>query len=346
MASMPSPGPVVAGGRELGLEPPSGLTGFYRFETLTGYGFTYAWVVENPSGRISGAVFLPHPTGFLDVIPIAEGRAPGRRRDFDFTVGCVEFDGWSRSDGALAGDIRSGCEDTQTTEFLARQVASDPDKTGPLEGFKLFRLRETGQSLDSAGGWLVIVGPKGFGEGTVAALHIWGRSVGPGNRRDLLFPRGEAGRTSGRFQTVNRSVTLTVDEAVGAVTATLGGPNGDPILQYDGFRHDLLHCLDAENSRSWPTVASLQLDVSRMRDSLKAAEDSIGAAERRITGQVRPGFRVIPDSASAARARARLPDLEALRVQRVEALEEAERRLEWYRHAITNLRFCPNRPGA
>ena len=229
--------------------PPGGMTGFYRFTNLTGYNFVYVWIVENPGGHITGAAFALHETGFIDVIPLRSGKRPGRRRDFELQAGCAVFDGWVKDNGELAGDVLDACEPDRITPFLAVSIVSDPERTAPLEGVKLFRLSSDGTLDSRVGAWFVLVGPKDLGEGTVASLHLWGEIPGGAARRDVVFPRGRADERTGLFETVDRSIRLTVEEQLGRVEAHIfDRTNDEAVLELWGFRSDLVFCFTAADS--------------------------------------------------------------------------------------------------
>ncbi len=327
--------------------PPGGLTGFYRFESLGGYTYQYAWVVENSNGQITGSLFLPHATGFMDVLPIAAGQTPGRRRDFDFDVGCVRFDGWHRDDGTLVGDILNACENDNLRQFRAIQVASDPEKTDPLEGVKLFKLRELGHDLDSAGGWLVVVSPIESGEGSVASMHVWGQLPDGTTRRDLVFPRGRATRRSAEFETIDRFIKLEVREVVGVVSVVLRDQTGERRMRrYEGFRQDLFHCFDVENAEQWRPRLNLVSDrIRAVEDSTAMLGDSIQAIERRVSGRITRSVSVILDPKTQAKLRQELSQVE-LDLEKLIAIGDRLRSEQnILSHSIENVGLCPGRPS-
>lgn len=326
--------------------PPGGLTGFYRFESLGGYTYQYAWVVENPDGQITGSVFLQHATGFMDVFPIAAGQTPGRRRDFDFDIGCVRFDGWHREDGTLAGDLLNRCDDENIAPFRAVQVESDPEETDPLKGVRLFRLREVGHDLDSAGAWLVVVSPIESGEGSVASMHIWGQLPSGATRRDLVFPRGSVSRRSAEFETIDRLIKLEVHEVVGVVSVVLRDQTGERRMRkYEGFRRDLFHCFDVENADQWRPRLDLVTDRLRaVEDSTALLRDSIQAMERQVSGRISRGVTVTLDPETQAKLREELPQVE-LGLERLTAIGDrlrSERNI--LSHSIEKVGLCPGRP--
>ncbi|HWP36339.1 MAG TPA: S1C family serine protease [Gemmatimonadales bacterium] len=252
-------------------DEPVGITGFYQFARLEGTVFDYAWIVQNPGGRVSGALFSPHQTGFFDLYPIREGRLPGQRRDFELTVGCFGFEGWIRDDGLLAGDTYDKCEKTNYRPFEAVPVWSDPTRTQPLEGVKRFRVRSRDRAVD---GWIVIVGPRNLGEGTVGAVHLWGSLIDGTTRKDLLFPRGRASRTTAELASVDGRVTLTVVEERGMARARIGSGQAGRDYELEGFREDLADCLDIDEAESWRSTADT------LGKTLRAVEDSIRVIDR------------------------------------------------------------------
>jgi hypothetical protein len=272
---------------------PTGLTGFYWFETLSGYTFEYVWLVENPSGRLTGAVFAPHPTGFFDVFPLQKGSHPGRRRDFDFVVGCAEFEGWIREDGALAGDVSDACErDDETLAFRAESGVTVRSRTAPLEGVQQFLVRSEPADTSFAWAWFVVVGPRKLREGTVGAMHVWGALPGGPGRRDLFFSRGGVFATDSVYAellTVDLSIRVAVRERDGAVHVRIYEPGAaDPLMSLEGYRSDLRHCFDAGD-----TVRLASARTEGVRRSLQEAINSIARSEAPLQ---RPEYRTVHDS--------------------------------------------------
>lgn len=277
---------------------PSGLTGLYVFETLSGYAFEYAWIVENPSGRISGTLFAPHKTGFFDVYPIQVGHRPGKRRDFDFRVGCVEFSGWIRENGALAGDVQEYCSGGPFTAFRARSVRTKPGKVGPLEGIQQYILRAPSAEKRKVWGLFALVGPIDLREGLVGALHVWGDLPDGPARRDLNFPRGGVGLDSTAvLRTVDLSLTVRVSEKEGALRAVFfEGEAPDPILKLVGFRSDLFYCFEYLEERvGWlQGVRAFERSMAILADSIRGRP-----SDEAFTKRLESEYKALADSRGA-----------------------------------------------
>ncbi len=225
---------------------PGGLTHMYKFESLVGYPFAYVWLVEAPSGALSGAAFFQHPTGFVDVSPVQTGGRPGRRRGFEFQTGCGWFEGWIRDEGVLAGDVSAVCGQSGSSPFIAVPIGTPPgERRNKIRVIRLYLTRTPGPaaSHNTTWAWIAAVTPKNLGEGTVGAMHMWGEILGDPGRTDFTFSRGRSDSTSLFLETADQFTQLRLKERDGTITGVLVAPtDSSKEIALEGFRDDLTYC--------------------------------------------------------------------------------------------------------
>ncbi len=229
--------------------PPTGVTNLYEF-TSPAAGFNFVFLVELPDGGLSGTLFSPHPSGFLDVVPISDGSRTMQPRDFRFSVGgCLEFWGWIRSDGRLGGDSRNACGADQpvNSAFEAAPFYSDPSRLPYVSGAKLWLLR-LGRGSDSLWALLATISPRDLAEATVGTLFAW-RQPGEGSgssRFSVVFGQGGVGDSIGAWwlQARDSSARMELREQSGAVAGalTLLAPSDTLRFNFRGYREDLDLC--------------------------------------------------------------------------------------------------------
>ena len=250
---------------------PSGLTNLFLFGYPVG-GYDLVFLIEVQTGRLGGAVFSTHPSGFRDIIPISRGRRPGVSRDFDFSVGCAGFSGWLRNNGGLTGDV-SGCGERET--FEAVPFSSDPRRLRSFIGAKLWYLHLTSEG-DSLMALLATVGPKKMPEATVGALHAWRPSPdGHAIRYNINYPRGRAVASGDTLvlASANFADTIYLRELDGAVAGRITRGEGQrDRYSVVGVRFDLSACMQP---------AGLKMMSTRGR--LRIAQDSVKSLEK-LTG--------------------------------------------------------------
>lgn len=245
---------------------PSGLTNLYLFGYPVG-GYDLVFLIELQTGRLSGAVFSTHPSGFSDIIPISQGQRPGVSRDFDFWVGCYGFSGWLRNKGGLTGNV-SGCGDQPgRPAFEAMPFSSDPQRVRSFRGAKLWYLHLTSEG-DSLLALLATVGPKKTPEATVGALHAWRPSpAGHAIRYTINYPRGRAAPSGDTLVlvTANFADTIYLRELDGAVAGRITRGKGQrDRYSVVGVRFDLSACMQPAG-----------LKVMSARGRLRIARDSV-----------------------------------------------------------------------
>jgi len=255
-----------------------GITGVYLFGSQVGV-YALAFIVELPTGALTGSLFAVHPSGFYDVVPLSSGRRPGRTRDFDFGVGCVTFSGWLRRDGILAGDVAFDCADNphSSASFAATPYYRTKAGRG-FAGAKLWLLR-LGAGSDSLWALLATVGQKGMPETTRGALHAW-RTSPSVMRYAVVYPRGGANRAadSVRLATLDSLGTLTLREEKGAVIGdVVVGGAGATRYAVMGYRQDLALCFQRNSLLKRDT-----LQVETSETAIRAAYDSMRALGSRL----------------------------------------------------------------
>src|SRR6266567_2615684 len=258
-------------------ETPTGITGVYLFGGQIGV-YALAFIVELPTGALTGALFAVHPSGFYDVVPLSSGRRPGKTRDFDFGVGCVTFSGWLRRDGILAGDVTFDCVDSPHSSQSFEATPYYKTRAGRgFAGAKLWLLR-LGAGSDSLWAFLATVGHKGMPETTRGALHAW-RTSPAVMRYAVVYPRGGASQAtdSVRLSTLESLGGLSLREDKGAVVGdVVVGGAGATRYTVIGYREDLALCFQKN-----PLLNEDTLQVETRERAIGVAYDRIGAPSRR-----------------------------------------------------------------
>ncbi len=264
---------------------PRGLTHMYQFQDLVGYPFAYVWLVESPSGALSGAAFTQHPTGFVDVIPIQTGVRPGRRRAFEFQAGCGRFEGWIRDQGILAGDVSTVCKDGGSSPFIAVPIGTPPrERRNKLRAIRMYLTRTptpaVGTTDHATWALLVAVTPKNLGEGTVGAIHLWGEILGRTGRVDLTFGRGRSDSTSLTLETTDESNQLRMTEWDGTITGELVSLlDTTQKVSLEGFRDDLAYCFSKgrDKTAADSILAALAAEDRVIGDSILSVGRALNA---------------------------------------------------------------------
>lgn len=327
--------------------PPLGLTGMYQFQTLVGYPFAYVWLVEAPSGALSGAAFIQHATGFVDVAPLQIGVRPGRRRGFEFQAGCGLFEGWIRDEGVLAGDVSNTCKGGSAAPFLAVPLGWASADRSRRRQIRLYLARlQPSPPPKTAWAWVVAVTPKDLGEGTVGSMHMWGDIPGRPGRLDLVFGRGRSDSTSLTLETTDQAIQLALTESGGTITGQLVTPtDSSQQVGLEGYRSDLAYCFDRARIKASTdsTLGSLAAQGAKIDDSLSALTRVLNspALANPRSGPLASSATGVPDEKEKARLARRAP------------LDSAVATLSGRRHAnarlrttlterLTSLTLCPS----
>lgn len=322
LSALPPTGiPLATASRPDSGGSPTGITGLYAFSSPVA-SFSLVFLVELPTGDLTGALFSPHPSGFFDVMPIGAGQRSTRIRDFAFSVrDRITFWGWVRQDGRLGGDVDIEDASGQHTgaPFEASPFYSDPERLPSFAGAKLWAINLTNPT-DSLWGLLATVSPRGLGEATVGLLHAWRLHPGVSvPRYTIILDRGGVSDSGGGLWLEKRDSTafLRLRENQGAVAGivSLGSAPDSPFYSFRGYRYDLAACLDPRGpAADVALLRSLNQTLHVVEDSVNTLRDRAAtsgrdvAAPRNASERERAYF----DSTNAAARRERARASQAL----------------------------------
>ena len=166
---------------------PLGLTGIYELKIDLGDGhplISPAVLFEDPTGRITGGLLLPHRSGNYDVVLIGGGHCPGTHRDVEWHAGEAVFSGFLLEDGAISGEVFSGSE---LASFEARPFEAPPEGLAGLYDLSVAAGEAPVGNLS-----LAILHPLGADDRLYAVGHSWD-GVGGGVQRRTFLARGRVG---------------------------------------------------------------------------------------------------------------------------------------------------------